>query len=73
MKALFEGNKQWSEKLKAQDPNFFIDLAKGQNPEYLSLLETFREYYFIKKEFNRTCFETITSIFKIFEYFFILF
>ncbi len=35
MKTLFEGNKQWSEKLKAQDPNFFIDLAKGQNPEYL--------------------------------------
>jgi carbonic anhydrase len=35
MEALFEGNKKWSEKLKNQDPDFFINLAKEQNPEYL--------------------------------------
>jgi carbonic anhydrase len=32
---LLENNKGWSESLKAQDPNFFLDLAKQQSPEYL--------------------------------------
>lgn len=35
-------------KIPAQE----LDMFLGQNPEYLSLLETFREYYFIKKEFG---------------------
>lgn len=35
MKALFEGNKLWAEKIKESDPDFFSELAKAQNPEYL--------------------------------------
>jgi len=32
---LFENNQQWAEKIKQQDPDFFINLAKLQTPEYL--------------------------------------
>jgi len=32
---LFENNRQWAEKIKAEQPNFFTELSKQQNPEYL--------------------------------------
>jgi carbonic anhydrase len=32
---LFENNKAWSSLKKTNDPDFFTDLAKGQQPEYL--------------------------------------
>jgi len=32
---LKQGNKEWVEKVKQQDPKFFDELAKGQNPEFL--------------------------------------
>lgn len=32
---LLENNKTWSQKVIADNPNFFSDLAKHQNPEYL--------------------------------------
>lgn len=32
---LFENNRQWAEKIKQEDPEFFNTLAKQQNPEYL--------------------------------------
>jgi len=32
---LLENNKKWSEKIKAERPNFFPDLAKQQAPEYV--------------------------------------
>lgn len=32
---LFENNRLWSEKITADDPTFFGELAKQQNPEYL--------------------------------------
>lgn len=32
---LLENNKQWVEHQNLVDPNFFNELAKGQNPEYL--------------------------------------
>ena len=32
---LFEKNKKWAEKVKGSDPDFFLNLAKQQNPEYL--------------------------------------
>ncbi len=32
---LFEQNRSWSEKIKARDPGFFLDLAQQQSPEYL--------------------------------------
>ena len=35
LKHLFDKNKAWAEKIKAQDPNFFADLSKQQSPEYL--------------------------------------
>jgi carbonic anhydrase len=35
LKHLFEQNKQWSEKIKQNDPEFFSRLAKQQSPEYL--------------------------------------
>jgi carbonic anhydrase len=34
-KKLFENNKNWVEEQLKKDPNFFIDLANGQRPEYL--------------------------------------
>ena len=34
-KALLEGNKKWVEKKLEEDPDFFKDLAKGQNPQIL--------------------------------------
>jgi carbonic anhydrase len=34
-KALLEGNKQWVAEKLGEDPNFFNDLAKGQNPQVL--------------------------------------
>lgn len=32
---LFEQNRQWSEQIRAEDPDFFNRLSKLQNPEYL--------------------------------------
>ncbi|MBL4908745.1 MAG: carbonate dehydratase [Alteromonadaceae bacterium] len=32
---LFENNKKWAEQIKAEQPNFFTQLSKQQNPEYL--------------------------------------
>jgi len=35
LKHLFEQNKKWAEKVKESDPDFFLNLSKQQNPEYL--------------------------------------
>jgi len=35
LKNLFENNRKWSEKIKKSDPDFFSNLSKQQNPEYL--------------------------------------
>lgn len=35
LKHLFERNKNWSEKIKETDPEFFLNLSKQQTPEYL--------------------------------------
>ncbi|MCW5198334.1 carbonate dehydratase [Desulfobulbus sp. F3] len=35
LKHLFEQNKKWAAKVKEQDPDFFLNLATQQNPEYL--------------------------------------
>jgi len=35
LKHLLDSNKQWSEGIKAKDPNFFDNLAAQQSPEYL--------------------------------------
>jgi len=35
LKHLLENNKKWSEKVRRQMPDFFTDLAKQQNPEYV--------------------------------------
>jgi len=32
---LLENNRRWSERVKAEDPSFFSDLAEQQTPEYL--------------------------------------
>lgn len=32
---LFENNKKWAQTVKKSDPDFFLDLSKQQNPEYL--------------------------------------
>jgi carbonic anhydrase len=32
---LFEQNRAWAAKIKAQEPNFFAELARQQSPEYL--------------------------------------
>jgi len=35
LKHLFAQNRSWAEKVKAQQPDFFLKLAKQQHPEYL--------------------------------------
>ena len=35
LEKLIDGNKTWSESLRAKHPEFFEDLSKQQNPEYL--------------------------------------
>ncbi|WP_287372948.1 carbonate dehydratase [Prosthecochloris sp.] len=35
LKNLFEQNKEWAEKVKESDPDFFLKLSKQQSPEYL--------------------------------------
>ena len=35
LKRLFEQNRKWAETVKASDPDFFANLSKQQNPEYL--------------------------------------
>ncbi len=35
IKQLFGNNREWAERLKAEDPEFFSRLAKQQKPEYL--------------------------------------
>jgi carbonic anhydrase len=35
LKNLFEQNQRWAERVKKSDPDFFINLAKQQNPDYL--------------------------------------
>ncbi len=32
---LFDNNAQWAESIKEEDPDFFLNLSKQQNPEYL--------------------------------------
>ncbi|PCI63527.1 MAG: carbonate dehydratase [Gammaproteobacteria bacterium] len=32
---LFENNRKWAEKIKAEQPSFFAELSRQQNPEYL--------------------------------------
>ena len=35
LKKIFNQNQKWAERIKATDPNFFVDLSRQQNPEYL--------------------------------------
>jgi len=35
LKEIFEKNKRWAAMVKESDPDFFLDLARQQNPEYL--------------------------------------
>jgi carbonic anhydrase len=35
LKNLLDQNRKWAERIKAADPNFFRDLSRQQNPEYL--------------------------------------
>lgn len=35
IKELFENNRKWVERVHAEDPDFFSNLANQQNPEYL--------------------------------------
>ncbi len=35
LKDLFDGNKNWAERVKKADPDFFLNLSKQQKPEYL--------------------------------------
>jgi carbonic anhydrase len=35
IKQLFENNRQWAERRLKEDPGYFEELAKGQNPKYL--------------------------------------
>jgi carbonic anhydrase len=35
LKNLFEKNRRWAENVKKSDPDFFLNLSKQQNPEYL--------------------------------------
>ena len=35
LKALFDRNREWSDKVREEDPGFFDRLARIQNPEYL--------------------------------------
>ncbi|NOY40138.1 MAG: carbonate dehydratase [Nitrospirae bacterium] len=35
LKNLFERNRNWAEKVKKSDPDFFLKLSKQQSPEYL--------------------------------------
>ena len=35
LKRIFDDNRKWSENVKKSDPDFFLNLSKQQNPEYL--------------------------------------
>ena len=35
LKQLFENNRAWAERLRQQDPNFFLELSRQQAPAYL--------------------------------------
>jgi len=35
LKSLFDSNRNWSERIRRQDPDFFLKLARQQSPEYL--------------------------------------
>ena len=35
LKPLFDNNRRWAERINKEDPTFFAQLAKQQNPEYL--------------------------------------
>jgi carbonic anhydrase len=35
LKNLFENNRKWAEKVRESDPDFFLNLSRQQNPEYL--------------------------------------
>ena len=35
LKPLFDNNRRWAERISREDPTFFAQLAKQQNPEYL--------------------------------------
>lgn len=32
---VFENNKKWVEEMKSEDPNYFLDMARAQNPDFL--------------------------------------
>ena len=35
LKHLFESNRAWSERIRQQDPDFFVNLSRQQSPQYL--------------------------------------
>jgi carbonic anhydrase len=35
LKHLFDSNRRWSERIRQQDPNFFLNLSQQQSPQYL--------------------------------------
>jgi carbonic anhydrase len=35
LRHLFDNNKAWSERIRQQDPDFFLNLSRQQSPEYL--------------------------------------
>ncbi len=35
LKNLFDSNRKWAEKIRKEDPDFFLNLSKQQSPEYL--------------------------------------
>ena len=35
LKSIFDENRKWAENIKKSDPDFFLNLSKQQNPEYL--------------------------------------
>jgi carbonic anhydrase len=35
LKELFDNNRRWSENIRAEDPDFFLKLARQQSPKYL--------------------------------------
>lgn len=35
LQSLLDNNRVWSERIRAQDPNFFLELSRQQSPQYL--------------------------------------
>lgn len=38
---IFENNRKWVAQMKEEDPEFFVKLSSGQNPDYLYFLPSF--------------------------------